>query len=204
MLPDLGDTPPPNAVVRYTLDGSRPTEASPVVPAAGIMIKWPGPVVAINMRTWADGMAPSVTNGIVLEDNYIMGRMAPNPSIDQVDGSFDSLAVTATSATAVGWGVDRALRGGGLPPVNVSITINGTEVANVVALVPRPDLPKAGVAPNAAHGFDTALPAAAAAALQRPGRHTVDAWVVGSPGSMVPWRLPSSPKCVCAGASCPC
>jgi hypothetical protein len=55
---------------RYTLDGSRPTESSPIMPASGVPLPWPGPVLAINFRGFKQGYRPSVTNGVVLELNY--------------------------------------------------------------------------------------------------------------------------------------
>ena len=61
----------------------------------------------------------------------------------------------------------------------------------------------AGVAPNAEHGFEVALPAKTAASLQQ-GKHAVEVHLVGSPGSEVPWALRGSPVCVCDGKACPC
>jgi hypothetical protein len=60
----------PNVTFRYTLDSSRPTEASPVLPASGVPLPWPGPVLAINVRGFRKGFRPSITNGVVLELNY--------------------------------------------------------------------------------------------------------------------------------------
>ena len=209
VLPTTGVTTTAGAVVRYTLDGSRPTESSPVVPAAGIPVPWPGPVVAINMRAFHPDMLPSVTNGVVLEDDYGMGR-AVHTTVRGLGGSFDTVSVTPSSssqaATAVvtGWAVDGALPGGGVPPVTVRITVNRTRAAVVSATVPRPDVVKAGDAPNPDHGFSLQLPSGVAAALAGPGMHYVEAWAFGTPGSLTPWLLPNSPHCVCAGQPCTC
>jgi hypothetical protein len=36
----------------------------------GVLLPWPGPVLAINFRGFKQGFRPSVTNGVVLELNY--------------------------------------------------------------------------------------------------------------------------------------
>lgn len=63
LVPVLAATETPNATLRYTLDGSRPTPTSPVLPAAGIVLAWPGPNLVVNVRGFCPGMAPSITNG---------------------------------------------------------------------------------------------------------------------------------------------
>ena len=63
------------AVVRYTLDGSRPTQDSPVIPAKGIDFMARA-TVQINLRAFKSGMIPSITNGALLELNYVLGREA--------------------------------------------------------------------------------------------------------------------------------
>ena len=70
IIPVTAQSTTPGAIFRYTLDGSRPTEASPLMPTTGVPLYWPGPVVAINFRAFKEGMRPSVTNGVVLELNY--------------------------------------------------------------------------------------------------------------------------------------
>eukprot|EP00040_Diaphanoeca_grandis_P028430 m.164696 g.164696 ORF g.164696 m.164696 type:complete len:664 (+) comp31351_c1_seq2:173-2164(+) len=60
----------PNVTFHYTLDGSRPTEESPLLTPSGVTLPWPGPVVAVNFRGFKKGFRPSITNGVVLELNY--------------------------------------------------------------------------------------------------------------------------------------
>lgn len=69
-LPVTAQSTTPNVTFRYSLDGSRPTESSPVIPPGGVLLPWPGPVVAINVRGFRRGFRPSITNGVVLELNY--------------------------------------------------------------------------------------------------------------------------------------
>ena len=40
------------------VEGSRPTEADPVMPPSGVPLAWPGPVVAINFRGFKVRPAP--------------------------------------------------------------------------------------------------------------------------------------------------
>ena len=70
VLPVTAQSLTPGVTFHYTLDGSRPTESSPVMPSGGVELPWPGPVVAINFRGFKAGMRPSITNGVVLELNY--------------------------------------------------------------------------------------------------------------------------------------
>merc|ERR1712232_370227 len=83
--PVTGVTRTDGATIRYTLDGSRPTESSPEVPVHGVKLPWPSPAVAINMRAFKPGARPSVTNGAILELDYILGREAPRPQVGFVD-----------------------------------------------------------------------------------------------------------------------
>ena len=62
--------------MRLLQDGSRPTEVSPIVPKHGVLLAWPGPAVVVNMRAFRDGWTASVTNGAVVELDYILGRVS--------------------------------------------------------------------------------------------------------------------------------
>lgn len=62
----ISDTP--NATIRYTIDGSRPTEESPRLgPGEHVRLPWPSQAVAVNVRAFREGFAPSVTNGKIVE-----------------------------------------------------------------------------------------------------------------------------------------
>lgn len=204
-FPVRAHTPTKAAVLRYTLDGSRPTEGSPVLPASGVVITWPGPALAINVRAFGGPgslLRPSVTNGFILERNYVMGRMAPQPAAPDVAGALDRVAVPAIGQplSIWGWAVDTALAGDGLAPVVVVVHIDFEPVTAVLANQPRPDLPHAGVAPNADHGFGPiSLPSALST-----GNHTIQVLAIGSPSTQVPYELAGSPHCICGGAHCPC
>ena len=205
-MPVLGVTTTLNATVRYTLDGSRPTETSPIVPAAGIMVAWPGPVVCVNMRAFKAGWTPSVTNGAVVEANYIFGRASEVYAFDPggLGGKADGFIRTATTTTVHGWVVDYMMSGHGIAPVSVSVTIDGAPVMSYLANEARADLVPAGVAPNARHGFTCVLSAAAHAALAK-GRHAVNVLAIGTPSASIPTPLPESAGgfSVCDGKLCP-
>jgi hypothetical protein len=55
------------AVLRYTLDGRRPTELDPVLPPEGLPLPWPSWDLAVNVRGFHPTLLPSPTNGAVLE-----------------------------------------------------------------------------------------------------------------------------------------
>ena len=193
----------PNATLRYTLDGSRPTERSPILPATGLRLKWPGPAVAFNARAFKAGSRPSVTNGAVLELDYILGREAHVPSKPHAAGVLDGVFHLSAEPAIRGWAVDTALPRGGLRPVAVQVSVDSYPVSAVLAAARRPDLVPAGVAPNAEHGFNCTLPPEVAVRLQH-GKHTIDVHVIGSPSSEQPWPLEGSPICVCDGLICGC
>jgi hypothetical protein len=219
-MPVIAVTKTEGATLRYTLDGSRPSEASPVVPAKGILFDWPAAAVAINVRGFKAGYKPSVTNGFIFELNYDQSRQDigghGHPGLGAAGGVLDSIICPSSSGGALvrGWAVDAcaALLGPAelhtscprsFDPVAVTIRVDGALVAAAVADKSRPDLPKAKVAPNAEHGFTVTLGENATRALCS-GRHAVEAHVVGSPSSEQPWQLNASPMCVCEGKACAC
>ena len=168
-----------NATLRYTTDGSRPSPDSPVMPAAGIPVLYPGPDMAVNVRGFLDGMAPSITNTMIVERSMYRPR---NSYLSGVRSSIDTITLNASSGAVVGWALDTSLPGGGVPPVTVQITVDLKVVVQGTADVYRQDLVVKGVAPNAYHGFSFALPSEAVATLQK-GAHLLDAFVVDSPSS---------------------
>lgn len=182
------------ATLRYTLDGSRPTETSHELPAAGIALQWPGPNVAFNVRGFYPGMLPSPTQGVVVERRGYMPRGAPSGVVSSLDG----VTVNASSAVVHGWADDHSSSGGGVPPVQVQIQIDLQPVVTVTADEPRPDLVPAGVAPNPNHGFTVTLSEAVATTLSK-GRHIVQAFVTGSPSCPGRCELQGSPICVVNG-----
>lgn len=201
-VPLVATTPTPNATIRYTTDGSRPTELSPELPAKGLQMQWPGPNVAVNVRAFAppgSPLLPSVTNGVVVERaTYEPRSHAP------LNSKFEVVGDSQFQGWVCDWGV-----AGGLPPSTVEILVDyGSEpVLTLVANQSRPDLVAAKVCTNAAHGFKGSLPAAVAARLSK-GKHVVDVYTAADPNAgPLPrprTRLNSSPQCVCDGAPCGC
>lgn len=185
------------------MDGSRPTEASPVLdPTVGVPVTYPGPDFAFNVRAFKDGYLPSATDGSIIERRLYRPRTEAAGARSSFDGiNFNS---TTGQVSVMGWAVDVALSGGGVPPVSVAISVDGQAVATVVAKLPRPDLVKAGVAPNPDHGFDVALPANIAHMLMSK-RHVVGARIVGSPSCPGNGCLiGDGPSCTINGAPGPC
>ena len=125
-------------------------------------------------------------------------------------GDFERVVVNASSGavSVLGWVVDPLLRGSGVPPVAVRVLIDGVAAATAVADVFRPDLVKAGVAPNPQHGFAVLLDAAATTLLQHGTHRLAVAATSAAPGcGPFSWRPPGpilSAGCVCDGKLCAC
>ncbi len=62
-VPVLGFTSTTGATIRYTVDGSRPTDNSPILPKNGLPLVWPGPNIVVNMRAFKVLMSMHVSNG---------------------------------------------------------------------------------------------------------------------------------------------
>jgi hypothetical protein len=123
-------------------------------------------------------------------------------------GFFEALDVSPTTAVVHGWVVDPGLSGNGMPPVAIRVTVDGARVLDTTANFSRPDLPKAGVAPNADHGFNAVLSNSIVKSLQH-GTHRVEVFASGSAPfcGEYAWQLPPNGKvlqCVCDGAPCKC
>ena len=174
----------------------------------GINLPWPGPAVNVNVKAWKDGMVPSITNGALVELNYGFGRQAPGAGTagpgghhtGDLEGNLDGFE--AGDATISGWVVDTALPKNGWAPVAVVASVDGEAVASTLADESRPDLVKAGVAPNAEHGFHVAIPKSAASRLQGSGRHVLVVKAVGSPSSIMPRELTENSRVVCVSGKC--
>jgi len=80
----------------------------------------------------------------------------------------------------------------------------GPPLARVTASESRPDLVKAGVAPNPNHGFSVCFSDAQWRQVGA-GKHALALSVRGSPlSTMRPWQLPLSPLCLADGKRVPC
>jgi hypothetical protein len=205
-LPFTAQCDTPNATIRYTLDGSRPSESSPILPdGTPLLLSWPSQALGVNVRAFKDGMRPSVTNGKIIE----LDRSFPLPQ-DGMRGSLDGFFApnnkSTTRSCLLGWAVDPTLPGGGVPAVNMSIFIDNAldPLATVLASVSREDLVKAKVAPNPEHGLVYCFSDAEWQAISS-GQHTVAVDAVGSPLTTPRgWQLPNSPLCLLHGTVVPC
>lgn len=175
------------------------------MPAAGVPLAFPSAGLAFNVRAFEDGMAPSATNTMIIPGGYFLGDPGGPNDIGHVGGLGGSLdGVDVGSGAVHGWAVDTSLPAGGVGPVTVTLTVDGwLDVLSVLANEDRPDLPPAGVAPNAAHGFSSTLPTSALATLQH-GNHSVSARVVGSPACTNRGCAVPGTKCFCSGQPCSC
>ena len=194
VIPVLSTTTTPNAVIRYTLDGSRPTETSDIVPSDGVKLTWPGPNIAVNVRAFAPGMLPSITNGVIVERNVYRSNSA---SASPRHSLFETVAIINNVTNVQGWACDVSLDGGGVPPVTVDLRIDGVSYTKMQPTGSRPDLVSAKVCPNADHGFSIPIPFLK-------GKHLVDVWFVSADGQVDAQRLEGSPKCACDGVECVC
>jgi len=182
----LGVTKTSGATVHYTLDGSRPTENCPVIPEKGLNLQWPSAAIQVNLRAFKAGMIPSITNGALIELNYVLGREAPHAAergpggaiFMGLESSLDGVNVLdSTSLRVNGWVVDQNNGGRGREPVVLSLYVDFSMVQVGIASEPRPDLVKAGVAPDPNHGFDITLKSLQ---LLSSGRHVLEILSIGS------------------------
>jgi len=220
LVPVVASCTTPNATIRYTLDGSRPSEASPVLPVQGVKLRWPGPVVAFNVRAFLPGSMPSVTNGVVVERRRYVPRLDASAPLKS---AFDGIDVDKATgvAYAAGWAVTPAVDGGRRPvTVSVVVQVDGAPPVTVTALadMPRPDLVPAGMAPDPNHGFRVAIPYRAPQLHALGPRSGPDPEVeaaaanvvvnvftmVGVAGGAQILELYNSPRCLCVRTGCPC
>ena len=121
-------------------------------------------------------------------------------------GLLEQVVMDDGGARVSGWLVDSASRGGrGAVPFRVAV--DGEAVLEGLANLSRPDLPKAGVAPDPLHGFDVVLPPAAAGKLRKSGVHCVSVLATGKGAGCGPfaWPAPLTPTarpCFCDGKPC--
>ena len=204
-------TDTPGASLHFTLDGSRPTEESKVMPKDGINLPWPGPATHVNVRAFKSGMLSSITNGALVPLNYGLGRMAPGAgkvgpaghAVGALNGRLDAVTVGPSGVVTVsGWAVDTLGKGAGTAPVTVLVSVDYTPIAASLAVGYRPDLPKAGVAPDAYHGFAIELPENASKQLLSPGKHIVIVKAIGTPSTTIPLMLPGASSRRCVDGNC--
>ena len=112
------------------------------------------------------------------------------PGLWDVRSNFDGAVFQggAANATLQGWAWCPQAAGGGTAPLNVSFVVDGAALGWVVAVLPRPGLPKTGC-PNTEHGYAFALPPGA---LAGGARHEVRV-LVETPGG--PVESARSPQC---------
>ena len=77
-----------------------------------------------------------------------------------VRSNFDGVDFSGGAGAFQGWAWSPNAAGGGTAPLNVSFLIDGASIGSVLAVLPRPNLPKTG-APNEQHGYAFRAPAGA-------------------------------------------
>ena len=88
-----------------------------------------------------------------------------------------------------------------LEPVIVRLLLDGDVVGSVLSNGYRPDLVRAGVAPDAYHGFSFVLSKAVQTRASS-GSHTLAVQVVGSSSSVVATELSEKSTVVCQDGTC--
>ena len=122
--------------------------------------------------------------------------------VGNLEGKLDGFHSDDNGTTVSGWAVDTALPRDGWGPVVVVILVDGEAVGSTLASADRPDLVKAGVAPNPNHGFSFLIPDRAVRVLMGNGRHVLTVKAVASPSSVVPFALPEKGTVVCVDGKC--
>ena len=121
----------------------------------------------------------------------------PAPGDWTVKSSFDGARFSgAANASLSGWAWSPNAAGGGIAPLNVSFVVDGRALGSVLAVLPRPNLPKTG-APNVEHGYDFAV----GGALSGAAKHEVQV-IVATPSGGV--QSADSPMCFMAAARVAC
>lgn len=208
-FPVLCAPPIKNSIVRYTTDGSRPTESSPAMPEKGLMLAFPGPALVVNVRAFPTDanpdVLPSITNGVVIERYVYRARGVSGGMPGEFKSSLDGVVPGGKNGglTVRGWAVDTSTEGAGRGPVSVEIKIDGASIGTFVANTSRPDLVKAKIAPDPMHGFEVPLSPKQVSELAK-GFHTVDVMGTGTLMTAPRRRVEKSPACICDGAVCDC
>ena len=121
----------------------------------------------------------------------------PAPGDWTVHSSFDGARFSgAANASLSGWAWSPNAAGGGVAPLNVSFIVDGRTLGSVLAVLPRPNLPKTG-APNTEHGYNFGV----GAALGGAARHEVQV-IVATPSGGV--QSADSPMCFAAAVRVAC
>lgn len=134
-----------------------------------------------------------MTSGMRCTDGHVAMR-----------GFFEGLHVSNGTAVVTGWVVDPT---DPIEAVGVRIAIDGVTALETVASCRRPDLVKAGVAPNPEHGLMAELGPAAVSRLHT-GNHSIEVFAnVSGCSTAYGWTLPpngQAKQCACDGRPCAC
>jgi|EP01046_Picozoa_sp_COSAG06_P043999 hypothetical protein len=161
--------------------------------------------------TLAPGDAVYLQSGDIWNEQLALGGTVGHG----MGGCMDKATqCTAGNCTFVGWAVDcgdQSTHGAtgcqmpnhsaALPPVRVSVLIDGTRVATTQANIARPDLVTAGAAPDPNHGFNLNVELDE---KYRTGHHELVVAVDCSGCGAAGWPIPPAAGCLCDGAICPC
>lgn len=128
----------------------------------------------------------------------------PNTTEINVQSNFDGVIFSTQNKTVKlqGWAWSPLAPGKGLAPLNATFVIDGTNVGEVVANVPRgPQFLNRTGAPNDEHGFDWQVPDGIANGLAT-GYHNIQALIIAPDGSIR--NANRSPQCIQKQQPVPC
>ena len=159
----------------------------------------------LGAETLAGGDTVHLAAGDTWHEPLVIKAAGAGCEAGHMRGFFEKIVVDPnTGVSVVGWVVDPLLPGSGRPAVPIQVTIDGKKVQEALANISRPDLPAAGVAPDADHGFNLVLSANVVKSLQH-GTHQIHVMATSSePGcGQFAWEVTRNLKtggqlwCVC-------
>lgn len=117
-------------------------------------------------------------------------------------GDLDPLSVKGNQVQVHGWAWDESATRNGFDPVHVAISLDGKDVATLLANISRPDIVEAGACPSPDHGYIATIDLS----MLAEGNHKLQAFILNPPShpELPRWELGESPRCICDAKPCTC